>query len=184
MMHFKKMNLLEADVDYICHQVNCQGKMNSGVAKAIRERWPINFTTYISYYNTNIEKNKGMNTLLGDILFVNPNDYEPKTWPEAPIIINMFGQFDYGYDGKRYTSYDAFDDCLQKIKETVPKGKKIAFPYKIGCDRGGGKWNIIFGLIRNALSEDYDITFCYLEEDAWIKTRNYLTFYVDEWEDK
>ena len=177
MIHFKKMNLLEADVDYICHQVNCQGKMNSGVAKAIRERWPIVYTTY---WNTFLSESN----LLGKILLVDINEYEPRTWPDQPTIINMFSQEFYGYDGKRYTSYDAFDDCLQKIKEIVPKGSKIAFPYKIGCDRGGGKWNIIFGLISNALSEDYDITFCYLEEDEWIKTRNYLTFYADEWEDK
>ena len=177
MIHFKKMNLLEADVDYICHQVNCQGKMNSGVAKAIRERWPIVYTTY---WNTFLSESN----LLGKILLVDINEYEPRTWPDQPTIINMFSQEFYGYDGKRYTSYDAFGDCLQKIKETVPKGSKIAFPYKIGCDRGGGKWNIIFGLISNALSEDYDVTFCYLEEDEWIKTRNYLTFYADEWEDK
>lgn len=177
MIHFKKMNLLEADVDYICHQVNCQGKMNSGVAKAIRERWPIVYTTY---WNTFLSESN----LLGKILLVDINEYEPRTWPDQPAIINMFSQEFYGYDGKRYTSYDAFDSCLQKIKETVPKGSKIAFPYKIGCDRGGGKWNIIFGLISNALSEDYDVTFCYLEEDEWIKIRNYLTFYADEWEDK
>ena len=61
MIHFKKMNLLEADVDYICHQVNCQGKMNSGVAKAIRERWPIVYTTY---WNTFLSESN----LLGKIL--------------------------------------------------------------------------------------------------------------------
>lgn len=180
MMHFKKMNLLEADVDYICHQVNCQGKMNSGVAKAIRDRWPIVYTTYMELYNSVPRRMQ----LLGTILTVDLADYKPQTWPENPVVINMFAQEHYGYDGQRYTSYDAFDSCLQKIKEVVPKGSKIAFPYKIGCDRGGGKWNIIFGLISNALSEDYDVTFCYLEEDEWIKTRNYLTFYADEWEDK
>lgn len=179
MMYFKKMDLLEANVDYICHQVNCQGKMNSGVAKAIRERWPIVYSTYLKTWQSAPRRLQ----LLGTILLVDINMYEPY-WPKQPAIINMFSQEFYGYDGKRYTSYDAFDDCLQKIKKTVPKGSKIAFPYKIGCDRGGGKWNIIFGLIGNALSEDYDVTFCYLEEDEWIKTRNYLTFYADEWEDK
>ena len=178
MIKFENISLLEADVDYICHQVNCMGKMNSGVAKAIRERWPIVFTTYQAYYNQNTKS--GGNTLLGDILFVNPNDYEPKTWPESPIIINMFGQFGYGYDGKRYTSYDAFDECLQKIKHYVPKGKKLAFPYKIGCDRGGADWEIIFAMIKSHLGEDYNIEFCYLEPDNWLKEN-----VVDiEWRDK
>ena len=169
MIRFENISLLEANVDYICHQVNCQGKMNSGVAKAIREKWPINFTTYMAHYNQNVKKNNGYNTLLGDVLFVNLNDYEPKTWPESPIIINMFGQFDYGYDGKRYTSYDAFDKCLHRIRSAVPKGSKIAFPYKIGCDRGGANWNVILSMISEVLGTDYDITICYLEKDAWIE---------------
>ena len=180
MINFVKQDIICSDADYICHQVNCQGKMNSGVAKAIRERWPIVYTTYLEAWQNAPRRLQ----LLGTILSVDINNYGPKTWPKSPIVINMFSQEFYGYDGKKYTSYDAFDNCLQKIKETVPKGSKIAFPYRIGCDRGGGKWNIIFGLISNALSEDYDVTFCYLEEDEWIKTRNYLTFYADEWEDK
>lgn len=170
MIRFENISLLEADVDYICHQVNCQGKMNSGVAKAIRDKWPVVFEQYMKTYNNNIKENNGYNTLLGDILIVNLNDYKLKPeHTESPLIINMFGQFDYGYDGKRYTSYDAFDKCLQKIKESVPKGSKIAFPYKIGCDRGGANWNVILSMISEVLGIDYDITICYLEKDAWIE---------------
>ena len=153
--------------------------MNSGVAKAIREKWPINFTTYMAHYNQNVTKNNGYNTLLGDVLFVNLNDYEPKTWPESPIIINMFGQFDYGYDGKRYTSYDAFDKCLHRIRSAVPKGSKIAFPYKIGCDRGGASWEVIYMMIAVILGADYDIEICYLNEDEWL-----IKYFDVEWEDK
>ena len=39
-------NLLDSNADIIIHQVNCQGAMNSGVAKAIREKWPIVFDKY------------------------------------------------------------------------------------------------------------------------------------------
>jgi cell division protein FtsL len=76
-------------------------------------------------------------------------------------VINMFAQQYYGYDGKRYTSYDAFWSCLGKIREQVPKGSKIAFPYKIGCDRGGANWNVILSMIAEILGTDYKITICY-----------------------
>ena len=164
---FVKQDLTTSDANYICHQVNCCGKMNSGVAKAIRDKWPIVYTTYQAYYNQNTK------TLLGDILFVNPNDYEPKTWPETPIIINMFAQENYGYDGKRYTSYDAFWSCLGHIRDIVPKGKKLAFPYKIGSDRGGANWDVIYTMIIAALGSDYNIEICYLSEDEW------LSFHLD-----
>ena len=39
-----KGNLLDATEIVIAHQVNCQKKMNSGVAKAIREKYPIVFS--------------------------------------------------------------------------------------------------------------------------------------------
>lgn len=179
MIKFTNINLLDTDANYICHQVNCQGKMNSGVAKAIRERWPVVYITYKAYYDQNTKN--GCNTLLGDILIVNLNDYKLKSGcTESPLIINMFGQFDYGYNGQRYTSYDGFDNCLQGIKEAVPKGSKIAFPYKIGCDRGGADWEVIFAMIKSYLDEDYNIEFCYLEPDNWLKEN-----VVDiEWRDK
>ena len=44
MVNYVKGNLLESDCDYICHQVNCQGVMNSGIARQIREKWPIIIT--------------------------------------------------------------------------------------------------------------------------------------------
>ena len=153
------------------------GKMNSGVAKAIREKWPTVFTKYMELYNQNTKN--GYNTLLGDIQIIDLNDYKPDTWPKSPVIINMFGQFDYGYDGKRYTSYDAFWSCLGHIREIAPKGSKIAFPYKIGCDRGGANWDVIYTMINSVLSYDYNIEICYLEEDEW------LSFHLDlDWEGK
>ena len=177
MINFVKQDITCSDANYICHQVNCMGKMNSGVAKAIREKWPIVFTQYMELYNQNTKN--GCNTLLGDIQIIDLNDYKPDTWPKSPVIINMFGQFDYGYDRKRYTSYDGFWSCLGYIKETVPKGSKIAFPYKIGCDRGGANWDVIYTMINSVLSCDYNVEICYLEEDEWLK------FHLDlDWEGK
>ena len=162
---FIKQDLTTSNAQYICHQVNCQGKMNFGVAKAIREKWPIVYTTYLEVWQ-NVPRRL---QLLGTILLVDIDDYEPKTWPQTPIVVNMFSQEYYGYDGKRYTSYDAFWSCLGHILESIPKGSKIAFPYKIGSDRGGANWDVIYTMIIASLGSDYDIEICYLEEDDWLK---------------
>ena len=173
---FVKQDLTTSDANYICHQVNCRGAMNSGVAKAIREKWPIVYGTYSEYYKKAMIKEE----LLGKILVVNLADYGPDSWPPCPAIINMFAQESYGYDGKRYTSYDAFWSCLGHIREAVPKGSKIAFPYKIGCDRGGANWPVILTMILSVLEDDYDIEFSYLEEDTWL-----LRYIMDtDWEGK
>ena len=153
MVQYKTGNLLDAPVDYICHQVNCQGRMGSGIAKQIRERWPIVYEHYITLYNT-----KGIDVryeLLGEIQVVNVESNKN--------IINMFGQESYGYDGRRYTSYDAFWACLGKIKDSVPKGSKIGFPYKIGCGLGGANWPVIFQMIDEVLGEDFQVYIYTLE---------------------
>jgi O-acetyl-ADP-ribose deacetylase (regulator of RNase III) len=141
-----KGDITWSKADYICHQVNCQGKMNSGVAKAIRERWQ---GVYESYLSENISKS--WEHMLGHIQKVPVN--------ETQSVINMFAQNYYGYDGRRYTSYDAFWSCLGEIRAQVPKGKTIAFPRYIGCVRGGANWNVIYTMICEVLDEDYNIEF-------------------------
>ena len=69
----------------------------------------------------------------------------------------MFAQEYYGYDRNQYTSYDAFWKCLNKIKNTVPKGSKIAFPSKIGCCRGGANWKVILTMISEVLESEYNV---------------------------
>ena len=95
-----KGDLLESNVDYICHQVNCKGKMNSGIAKSIREKWPKVYEEYFSKW-TKYSYEDGVLTeqdLLGEI----------QICETSQKVINMFAQFNYGYNEIRYTSYDAF----------------------------------------------------------------------------
>lgn len=153
-MHHEIGDLLESDCDYICHQVNCQGKMNSGIAKSIREKWPVVYINYRTKYFNTFPK-----LLLGDIQIVGLGEDSHQS------VINMFSQEYYGYDGQRYTSYDAFWNCLHLIKNTVPKGSTIGFPGFIGCVRGGANWEVIYEMIDQVLSEDFEVYIYFLEED-------------------
>ena len=139
---YKRGSLLDSQCDYICHQVNCQGAMRSGIAKSISEKWPIVSDLYY-------RKCAFTDNLLGNIQIVKINSF-------PQYVINMFSQEYYGYDGKRYTSYDAFWNCLNLIKQQVPKDKVIGFPYKIGCVRGGANWSIIYAMIAEVL-KDYEV---------------------------
>ena len=161
MVQFVKGNLLESNCDYICHQENCQGKMNSGIAKQIREKWPVVNQNYMEKYNI---LNGASGALLGDIQIVDLwEDYYATDFHQS--VINMFSQEQYGYDGRRYTSYDAFWNCLNLIKRTIPKGKTIGFPKKIGCDRGGANWPVILEMITEVLGVEYKVFIYYLEGD-------------------
>ena len=146
MVNYVKGNLLDSDCDYICHQVNCQGVMGSGIARQIRERWPKvyeSYTHYVDYHNKHEEG------LLGKILISNIN--------HPTRVINMFSQDMYGYDGNRYTSYDAFANCLREIDLHVARSRSIGFPKNIGCGLGGGNWTVISALIDEILGQTHDV---------------------------
>ena len=127
-----KGNLLNASEKIIAHQVNCQKKMNSGVAKAIREKWSDVF-----------EKYQQTEPQLGfvDFILVDRN---------YRYVANMYSQDNYGYDGKQYTNYDAFRQCCKTIVETcrnMPKKYTVAMPYKIASDRGCAVWYKIIDIL-------------------------------------
>lgn len=143
-------NLFDSMANYICHQVNCQGKMGSGVAKQIRARYP---EAYFAYLDRCSDQSIKLNTsqLLGQAQFVKCSS--------GKTIVNMFAQNHYGYDGKRYTDYTALERCLDQIVITVPPKEIIAMPYKIGCGIGGGSWDVVSRLISEKLSDKYIIEF-------------------------
>ena len=143
-----KGNLLDATETIIAHQVNCQKKMYSGVAKAIREKWPIVF-----------EKYQKAEPKLGFTDFI----YYPKD-TGGKIIANMYAQDKFGYDGKRYTNYDAFRQCCKEIVKscldilnTTKTKYSVAMPYKIASDRGGADWDKIMNILLEEFT-DIDLT--------------------------
>ena len=153
MVKYIKGNLLDSDCEYICHQVNCQGVMGSGIAKQIRERWPYVFSSYHNYCSRHLGDTSG---LLGNIWCVKLNDTR---W-----VINIFSQDKFGYDGTRFTSYDAFAKCLTAMRDRLSKGSTIGFPKNIGCGLGGGNWKVISALIEEILGEEYDVYIYELED--------------------
>lgn len=166
MLNYRTGDLLESGADYICHQCNCKSVMRSGVAKQIRDKWPIVYAKY----RERIEEAAAEAARLGfgslsveEMLLGN---FQTVKLPSHGHVINMFAQLDYGYDGKRYTSYDAFYDCLERMSRILPKNATIAFPYKIGCDRGGADWDIISKMIEKVLG-DFNVTIYRLENLTW-----------------
>lgn len=169
-MYFRTGDICSSHCQYICHQVNCQGKMNSGVAKAIREKWPIVYDKYVDWQmsyeawaHTAATNEERINELLG-IAMLGRTLQVPVS--ENQTVINLAAQLNYGYDKKRYTSYDAFWMCLGEILKTVPKESSIAFPARIGCVRGGANWDVILTMIEAVLEPHYEIYIYYLEGDS------------------
>ena len=134
-------NLLNSKADIIAHQVNCQGKMGSGVAKAIREKYP---EVYDEYCKFRIKR-------LGKVQVVQCKD--------GTLVANLYGQDKYGYDGKQYTDTMALFQCFVKLREFAQISGKcsIAMPYKIGCGYGGADWDEVSKMLSIVFKEEYGI---------------------------
>lgn len=137
-------DLLEADADIICHQVNCQGVMGAGIAKQIADKWPYVKKEYTEFCSQRKQKED----LLGDTLLVPSNGVQRKG---EPLILNIFGQFYYGHDGV-YTDYSALTKAFRKMNRLY-KGKTLAFPYGFGCGLAGGDWQDVEPMLVKLLPE-------------------------------
>lgn len=146
-------DLLSANVDYIVHQVNCQGRMGSGVAKAIREH---HMTVYNKYVEEIETYRQCGNNILGHSQLVEVSGYAYKG------VVNMFAQEYYGYDRLQYTSIEALRMCLIELNR-IAKDCSIAFPWKVGCVRGGANWDTVLDMICTELTDVKSITFYKLD---------------------
>lgn len=144
----KEGNVFDSDADIICHQVNCQGVMGSGVAKEVRERYPSAYEQYKQLCDAHKEYTAG---LLGTAQIVSADGAFSR------YIANCFGQDKYGYDGAQYTSVGALMEAFIHVAEVARKNHlKVAMPYKIGCCRGGADWDTVMKII-NVTFHDIDV---------------------------
>jgi len=161
-----KGSILTANSGIIVQQVNCQGVMGSGVAAAIRLKYPQVFDQYIEF----CLENSNANDLLGKLLMV-------KISPSL-YVANIFGQLNYGRNPgsqprQMYTSYDALDAGFQKLELFICNlhsdaldndmdfvNPVIHYP-EIGCGLGGGSWAVVSNIIKSRVG-DFDQVFWHL----------------------
>lgn len=147
-------DLFNTDAKFIAHQVNCMGKMGSGVALQVKHNYP---HVYVEYQRIVESTNK--EDLIGKVQIVPVNPaYIGYDCGDIDIpyteqwICNLFAQNNYGYDGKQYTSIEALEQCFKQLyiltfEKNNNYNAKIAMPYKIGCCRGGADWDEVYAMI-------------------------------------
>lgn len=138
-----KGNIVLSPETHIIHGCNAQGKFRSGVAGAVRERYPNCYKAYMDEYEQN-----GLQ--LGNIIVY----VDPKT---EVTIYNAITQEFYGYDGKRYVDYGAIKTSLIRADDHCTSGR-LAMPM-IGAGLGGGDWDIISGLIEDCVVNNEPIVY-------------------------
>lgn len=160
---YRHADATQAPERLLLHGSNAQGVMGSGIAAAIRAKWP---TTYRVYHRVWQDfRDQGAEHLpLGEVIWTverrdgtneaSINHWRFLTQPGTIIIANCVSQKDYGRDPNRvYVDYDAVALCLQKVNalailNNIPA---IAMP-RIGCGLAHGSWDQIEPLIQQFIT--------------------------------
>lgn len=158
MINYVKGDLLTTPDRIIVHGCNAQGVMGSGVAKAIRAKYPKAFDDYSAKCVNHRHYEYPIEQLMGVLI--------PSVQPDGKIILNAITQERYGKDGQKYVSYDAVDEVMYKIEHGLMfkditgvrriKSTNISMP-KIGAGLGGGDWGVIESIIKHRL-KDHNVT--------------------------
>lgn len=152
-----QQDMLALKEGILFHQVNCQGIMGGGIARALALKFPGLEDAYREFisdklrergYRVGDEDEYGQYVtyiLLGKVFLYRPD-------PSKPIwIANIFGQ-DHISSKSRMTSYDATVEAFEHIDRTAAvcnwPDVQYYFPYKMGCGLGGGDWEIYSAIIE------------------------------------
>ncbi len=123
-------NFKDKSYDAIVHGCNCFHTMGAGIAKIIKNNFPLS-------YEADLETRKGDKNKLGTYSIAH-TDYG--------LIINAYTQFNYTTK-KVNCDYDAIEKVFKNINIDF-KNKIIGIP-KIGAGLAGGNWNKILKIIED-----------------------------------
>jgi len=150
MLKVIEKNILDVEEGIICHQVNCQGAMASGIAKDIRAKWPKVYEAY-KYYCDRVNPPKAR---LGQCQPIFVSDGLKLS------VINIYGQLDYGREPHRiYTDYWGVDRAFESLKHFVyamkanNRAHQVYIPYMMGCGLAHGNWEKYSAIIEKYIPE-------------------------------
>jgi O-acetyl-ADP-ribose deacetylase (regulator of RNase III) len=128
------MNIIDQDITkvkgraLICHQVNCQRVMGSGLALQIRHKWP---EVYAAYRHK-------QDWRLGDCQIVGIGGKR--------YVANLAGQDTFG--GPNETRVFQLEHALRIARDFADANVLTLYiPYLIGCGLAGGDWDEVSAMI-------------------------------------
>jgi len=146
-MKYVKGDILDAKHGIIGQQVNCRMVMGAGLAKQIRDKYPMVFTEY-----RDIMGAAPFHTRLGKCQLV-------QAGPDL-YVANLFGQADFVPRNKCHTDYNALSMALHGLRDwrrinwpDDPSAMPIYLPSGLGSGLAGGDWNVVQGLIGSAIPD-------------------------------
>jgi O-acetyl-ADP-ribose deacetylase (regulator of RNase III) len=135
-----KGDLLEladnGEFDVIVHGCNCFNVMGGGIARQIKERYPI-------AYEADCKTIRGDKFKLGKFSVANVGKFD---------IVNAYTQYNLRTSSDTVFEYEKFEHILDTLKIHFSEDSRFGFPL-IGCGLAGADRNKIVELLENFANE-------------------------------
>lgn len=151
----QNIDLFDAPVHIIAHQVNGRGVMGAGLATHIKQHFPHVFASYVRYCH-----GRPPASLLGQNLIVCANG-RPGAFYDGTgqLVANLFGQAMTSRTEKM-TDENAVRTALTHLRDFAKaRNLSVALPHHMGCNLGGGDWRVIEAIIADVFA-DYPVLIC------------------------
>lgn len=144
MISYKHGNLMHFTEDAFGHGCNCQKRMASGVAAAVRQN-------YFEMVQLDLDSPLTPQERLGTHQLVPLSN--------GKVGFNIYSQFMYGRD-RVHVDYDALEHGVRgACNELIKHGKRTLALPKIGCGLAGGNWETVYNILdRISVETGVDIT--------------------------
>lgn len=114
---------------FLAHGCNAAGVMGAGVAKVVRQKYPMAYEFYRwEHYQSGLK--------LGQVYFIDCG---------SKVILNCITQQTYGRG--QQVNYEAIESCMKQIND-IANDQEVAMPM-IGAGLGGGDWTKIEKIIND-----------------------------------
>ena len=131
-----KGDLLASPCTVIAHGCNCFNTMGSGIARAIKARYPL-------AYEADCKTTSGDSSKLGTFTMC--------AYPDRRVF-NLYTQYKFGTD-KMHLNYEALVQAPVSLRDTLdehdPRHQETVGLPRIGCGLAGGDWEIVEELISD-----------------------------------
>ena len=142
MLKHTKGNLIDlaeqGEFDIIVHGCNCQNTMGSGIAREIRERYPVAYRADSNMHNRATNPADLLGNYSWHVGCVAPNG-------NRFTIVNAYTQVNFAPRNVDHFEYESFSLILRKLLELAPA--RFGFPY-IGMGLAGGDPDRIIPMIE------------------------------------
>ncbi len=147
-MQYIKQDITAIERGVIAQGVNCQHAMGAGVAKAILDKWPIVFESYM--------RNLSGEQMLGTTHLINVSEKHLLPHDSTLWVANCYTQEYFGADGKVYASVEAIRSSLRGAYVLAEIEQLPLFLPQLGAGLGGLDWERDVEPIINELDTEFE----------------------------